>query len=66
VATDNDFEFPSLIQLDKFTQQWSCLNTRSEWYLAESDIDGRNVARKIFGGGHFSNFKASVIDRALK
>jgi len=30
----------------KFTQQQSCQNTRIEWYLAESDVGGRDVARK--------------------
>jgi len=41
-----NFNFLTPFNWIKFTQQRTCQNIRSEWYLAKSDVGGRNIARK--------------------
>jgi len=45
VATDNDFEFPNPHSIGISLYPATGLpSTRSEWYLAESDVGGKDVA----------------------
>jgi len=58
VATDNDFKFPNPIGLSLPSNDLFKTLVYSEWYVAESDVGGRDVARKnIWRGPTFQILK---------